>query len=302
MIEGPGEGAFSAAWAAAWALTRLLWDWASRIPDLLGEQLLQFAKDNPYIVGLTIFGIVRAMGTTVQTGTTGVFFSFGRARREVQPGFVLMLPFVQKVRTLPTRSRTLDLPDQKVTTLDGLVWHVDVNLVFRIVDVRSALIEVDDLDQGMVQMLGLSVQDVLRASSRTELRGSAQLDTALEAAMEPRLAPWGVVVVHAGFTSIRPSPRTLRLTQLQHTSEERRATLRELERGDMQRGLALPMVGTPPVLRRRAVRARDREWQAARRRRARRAVQRAARAHAEAGLPVPGRVLHRTLARLIPRT
>ena len=44
--------------------------------------------------------VVRALGVTVRTGSTGVLFSFGRARRELQPGFHLLIPFLQVAPSL----------------------------------------------------------------------------------------------------------------------------------------------------------------------------------------------------------
>ena len=75
---------------------------------------------------------------------------FGRARRELEPGFHLLIPFLQRARRMPTRSRTLDLPAQRVATHQGLVYHVDANLVYRVTDVRKAMIQVDQIEKGMI--------------------------------------------------------------------------------------------------------------------------------------------------------
>jgi regulator of protease activity HflC (stomatin/prohibitin superfamily) len=240
-----------------------LYDLLNRIGDWLLELLLE-----PYVLIPAGAALVRAMGVTIESGNTGLLFSFGRARAEVPPGFRLLLPFLQVVRIVPTRSRTLDLPEQKVTTFDGLVYEVDANVVFRVADVRKALIEVDDLLKGMRQMLGLSVQEVLRASERNVLRAWAELDRALELAMERRLAPWGVVVERAGFTSIRPSAETLRLTQLGARVGARRRNWSRLREGGVDDALALPLLGPPRPLVRRQRRAAAREAESGRRRRA----------------------------------
>ena len=228
---------------------------------------IDFAKENPYVVFLMVWGTLRAMGTTVRSGTTGLFFSFGRAKRVVEPGFVFKIPYFQTVRVLPTRSRTMDVPDQRVTSRDGLVWYVDVNLVYHIVDVRKALIEVDDLQRGMLQMLGLSVQEIVRDAGRDEMRLSGGLDELLERSMARRLAAWGVEVDHAGFTSIKPSPKTLRFTQQQHATEVRARALGRLRAAGVPAGHALAMLGSPPLLQRRERRATQREARARRRRR-----------------------------------
>jgi CheY-like chemotaxis protein len=54
-----------------------------------------FAKAMIYSVVAAPF--VRLFGTTVQTGWKGVLFSFGRATRELEPGFHMLIPFVQRM-------------------------------------------------------------------------------------------------------------------------------------------------------------------------------------------------------------
>lgn len=248
-----------------------------QVPQFFWDQLVGFVRQNPYVVFLAVWGVVRAMGTTVRTGYTGLFFSFGRAGRVLPPGFVLLIPHFQKVKVMPTRSRTMDLPYQKVTSADGLVWFVDVNLVYRVVDIRKALIDVDNLLEGMEQMLGISVQEIVRAASRDDLRLASDLDALLVQAMEGRLEPWGVEVERAGFTSIRPSVKTLRMTQQRHTAQVRQRSLQRLEDLGMPRGLGLAMLGSASIPVPRAGRARRREQRARRNRRLLRALRQAER-------------------------
>jgi regulator of protease activity HflC (stomatin/prohibitin superfamily) len=195
---------------------------------------------------LALFAVVRAMGRTVDSGSTGLKFSFGRAVREVGPGFYPLLPFLQVIHTVPTRSRTLDLPAQRVTTLDGLVYEVDVNLVYRVVDVRRALVQIDDLERGMLQVLGLAVQEVLRARSRGELYASEALDAEVSRWMARQLAPWGVEVDRAGFPTIHPSAETTRVTQLEALGSEREAVYARLRKSGADGRSALALLGTPP--------------------------------------------------------
>ncbi|MFT7668537.1 MAG: hypothetical protein ACI8X5_001230 [Planctomycetota bacterium] len=239
------------------------------------DYVVDTVRANPAVAMAAVWAGIRALGTTVKTGTVGLFFSFGRAKRVVEPGLVLTIPYFQTVRVMPSRSRTLDVPDQKVTSTDGLVWFVDVNLIYRMVDIRKALIEVDDLTEGMKQMLSLSVQEIVRGADRETMRHSGALDSALRLAMEKRLEPWGVDVERAGFVSVRPSKKTLRITQLLRATEERERMLERLEGHGLDRGAALAMLGSAPLLQRRAVQAREREGRSGRKRRILLSVRRA---------------------------
>ncbi len=243
------------------------WESLKELPGVVWEWSIDWAKENAYVVSLAIYSGIRALGTTVKSGNTGLFFSMGRATRVLEPGFVFKIPYFQKVVIMPSRARTMDVPDQKVTSVEGLVWFVDVNLVYRIVDIRKAVIEVDVLEKGMEQMLGLSVQEIVRRSARDSMRLSGGLDEHLGEAMGARLEAWGVEVQSVGFTSIRPSPQTLKFTQQQHACEERVKALRQMEEHGISRGYALAMLGTPHIPRRRFRRARELESISRRKRR-----------------------------------
>lgn len=224
------------------------------------RELLESLRDEFSLVLFgAIAGLVRAMGVKVESGWTGLCFTFGRAGKELGPGFHILIPFIQRARKMPTRSRTLDLPFQRVVNLDGLVYHVDANLVYRITDVRKAMIQIDHLEKGMLQMLGLGVQEVLRKTSDAELSQHEHIDRALAGNLAKRLAPWGVEVERVGFPSISPSPQTLRITQLGATISERGLTRDLLIELGAHRRRALSLVGTRhmPVVKCHVLRNRD---------------------------------------------
>jgi regulator of protease activity HflC (stomatin/prohibitin superfamily) len=228
--------------------------------EIIEKILVQFREELFLVVFGFVAGLVRAMGAQIESGQTGLRFTFGRAGRVLPHGFHPLIPFLQRVRRIPTRSRTLDLATQRVATFEGLVYHVDANLVYRVIDVRKALIEIDELEKGMLQMLGLGVQEILRAASREQLQTGEGLDQNLATNLARRLAPWGVEVERAGFGSISPSPQTLRITQLGETVRERRTTHARLVRAGVDPRRALALVGTRWMPRQRV---RTLRWRAA---------------------------------------
>lgn len=243
--------------------------WLEGLLRGLGRWLWEDHRSEFFYVGMALlWSLIRALGKTVESGQTGLKFSFGRASRVVEPGFHPLIPFLQVIRSVPTRSRTLDLPAQRVVTDEGLVWDVDANLVYRVVDVRRALVEVDDLRQGMLQMLALSVQELLRHRSRAELYASPELDLELSQRMAERLEPWGVAVESAGFPSLRPSEATLRVTQLAGLGRSRSQAMGRMRAAGVEAAAALGLSSSAPriVSRTRLLQERQRGRSAARRR------------------------------------
>jgi len=201
--------------------------------------------------------LVKRVGKTVESGTVGVKFSFGRATRTCEPGFYPLVPFLQTIRVMPSRARTLELPEQRLTTLDGLVYSVDASLVYRVTDVTKALIQIDDLGKGMQQMLGLAVQEVLRGLDRASLAVSAELDKALALNLTRRLEPWGVHVERAALTTINPTAHTMRITQLSGRLRARDQALTIFESANVERSQGLALLGMTTRFTRRTVRHRS---------------------------------------------
>lgn len=217
----------------------------------------EHSRDLLYALAVATFALIKRLGKTVETGTLGLKFSFGRATRVCEPGFHPLIPYLQTIRALPSRARTLELPQQQVTTLDGLVYDVDASLVYRVVDVRKALVEIDDVEKGMQQMLGMAVQEVLRGLDRARLSVSSELDLALQSNLTRRLEPWGVHVDRAALVTINPTAQTARVTQLEGRFRARERALAILESNGVARRSALALLGSPTRFTRRTVRHRS---------------------------------------------
>ena len=96
----------------------------------------------------------------------------------------------------------------------------------------------------MLQMLTLGVQEVLRSTTKQTIVDTAALGESLKANLNARLGEWGVTVDKAGFPTLSPSPRSLRITQLMQQIDERQKQFegfRDLGHGSPR---ALAMVGT----------------------------------------------------------
>jgi regulator of protease activity HflC (stomatin/prohibitin superfamily) len=208
------------------------------------DYLIELAWAHPIWTIATLVAFVRLWGTVIQTGWTGVLFVFGRARQTLAPGFHFLLPLVHFVRKTPVRSITLDLPKQRVTSADGLVYDVDASVVYRVDDAIVALTHVHNLHRGALVVLTMAVQEVIGLHTRQALQERRALDEAFAIWAQEKLSPWGVKVEQAGFTTVAPTKKTLRLTQLRHLVEERQRMLDEYRCHGLSPELALVLLGS----------------------------------------------------------
>jgi regulator of protease activity HflC (stomatin/prohibitin superfamily) len=223
-----------------------LWDLLDLVEWVLKSVLahvVDYAKNHRVVTALAVLALLRLFGITVQSGSKGVLFVFGRVREELGPGFHFLVPFVTAARTIPVRSVTLDLPRQRITTADGLVYDVQANIVYRVADPKLALTQIDNLRHGIEAKLPLIVEDLLRSQTRAGILDFTSLEAELGARAEAALQRWGVTVEQAGFKSIAPTHKTLRLTQLLLLGAERERVVLELLAHGVTVNAALALMG-----------------------------------------------------------
>ncbi len=194
----------------------------------------KYAGDHPWAVAVLLYGLARAFGVMIQSGQRGVLFRWGRAAMELEPGFHWLVPLVHGVRTTPVRSVTIDLPDQKVMTADGLVYHVGVNLVYRVENATRALTLIDHIDAGCRAAIPIIVTQVVCARSQAQLVDRVSLDRELSERTHAWIAQrWGLVwSSKPDSRRSRPDKSVLRTTQ---APSKNRGTLPGLAHIDRRR-------------------------------------------------------------------
>lgn len=170
-----------------------------------------------------IVGTITGLWVVVYDGQHALRFTLGRAREVVGPGVHFKWPIIQKFRVEETKHTTLDLEPQTIQLADDLVYEIDCKVIYQIVDLRAAMIEIDDLVQGLKNRVVLAIQTVVRKRNRETIRNAASLVAEIEAELAPIQNQWGVRILQVGFSNISPSPTTLEITQLELLAREKLA-------------------------------------------------------------------------------
>jgi regulator of protease activity HflC (stomatin/prohibitin superfamily) len=162
----------------------------------------------------------------VYDGQHALKFHLGRALGVVGPGVHFKIPIIQRFQVQPTKDTTLDLEPQVIQLSDELVYEVGAKVVYQIVDLRKAVIEVDNLVEGLKNRLVIIVQNVVKAQDRNSIRDMARMVDEVKQALRPVEEQWGVKVHEFGFSTLSPTPETLEITQLQKLANEKLALYR----------------------------------------------------------------------------
>jgi regulator of protease activity HflC (stomatin/prohibitin superfamily) len=173
------------------------------------------------------FRAVTGIFVAVYDGQHALKFHLGRALSVVGPGVRFKIPVIQRFQLEPTKDTTLDLEPQVIQLSDELVFEVGAKVVYQIVDLRKAVIEVDDLVEGLKNRLVIIVQNVVKAQDRHTIRDMARMVDEVKRALRPVEQQWGFEVHEFGFSTFSPTPEALEITQLGMLANEKLALYRQ---------------------------------------------------------------------------
>ncbi|MHC4157181.1 MAG: SPFH domain-containing protein, partial [Planctomycetota bacterium] len=100
----------------------------------------------------------------------GVVLQLGRFRREIGPGWWLRCPFgIDKVISSNVVFKTIRLPSQTLTTIDGGSLVLTPVVSFKILDIKKFLLEVDTATGALKDSVCGVVGEMIRHSTMKEM-------------------------------------------------------------------------------------------------------------------------------------
>jgi regulator of protease activity HflC (stomatin/prohibitin superfamily) len=171
----------------------------------------------------------------VQQGSVGVVKRFGQFKSVDQPGLRVLRPFVDKMEKVDMREFPMTGDQQSVITMDNVSLWVSATIFCQVIDVKSALFEINDYQLAVDQL------------SRTALRavfGELTLDQALSqretinARMQDHMADatvkWGVRLNRIEILDITPPTNVIQAMSEQKEAEQHKKAAILKSEGEQQ--------------------------------------------------------------------
>src|SRR5690349_1253280 len=100
----------------------------------------------------------------------GVVFRLGRAQEQIrQPGYTMLVPFVDRMTKINVQVVTLPVPAQEGITRDNVTVRVDAVVYFRVVDPWRAAVVVQDYKFAISQVAQTSLRSIIGKSDMDDL-------------------------------------------------------------------------------------------------------------------------------------
>ncbi|MBI4304666.1 MAG: slipin family protein [Chloroflexi bacterium] len=152
---------------------------------------------NPWVIFLIIVVgllLIAYSVKIVKQYERGVVLRFGRLVGLREPGFNVIIPFIDRMTKVSLRIVTTVLEPQEVITKDNVTVKVDAVVYFMAIDPIKAVINVEDYRQATIQLALTTLRSVLGQSELDELLAHRdQINLRLrEIIDEQSEEPWGV--------------------------------------------------------------------------------------------------------------
>lgn len=195
------------------------------------------------ILLLLLIIIISAGVKVVPQSETRVIERLGRFHSVLSPGLNFIIPFVDRPKTIYTRTtvnisgrnyvravatkvidlreQVYDFPSQQVITRDNVTTEINALLYFQITDPKKAVYEIDNLPNAIEKLTQTSLRNVIGELELDEtLTSRDTINTKLQAILDEATNKWGVKVNRVELQDITP-PESVRVAMEKQMQAER---------------------------------------------------------------------------------
>lgn len=183
------------------------------------------------IAAVFVVGVAFLIGAVkiVRPYQRGLVERLGRYKATKDPGFNLIMPFVERMQLVDMREQVVDVPPQEVITADNVVVSVDAVVYYEATDPQRLIYNVADFFTAITKLAQTNLRNLI---------GDLELDKALTSrdtinlqlreVLDDATDKWGVRVVRVEIQRIDPPPEVVSAMHAQMRAErDRRATVTE---------------------------------------------------------------------------
>src|SRR5580698_8383081 len=171
----------------------------------------------------------------VQQGSVGVVKRFGEFRSVDQPGMRILMPFMDRMEKVDMREFPMTGDQQSVITKDNVSLWVSATIFCQVIDVKSALFEINDYRLAVDQLSRTALRAVFgeltldQALSQREMINSRMQDHMADATVK-----WGVRLNRIEILDITPPTNVIQAMSEQKEAEQHKKAAILKSEGEQQ--------------------------------------------------------------------
>src|ERR1700744_6012514 len=197
------------------------------------------------VLGIVVVAVLAGVGLVtvflsrfvkiVQQGSVGVVKRLGEFKSVDQPGMRILMPFIDKMEKIDVREFPMTGDQQAVITKDNVSLQVSATIFCQVIDVKSALFEINDFQLAVDQLSLTALRAVFgeltldESLSQRETINSRMQDHMADATMK-----WGVRLNRIEVLDITPPTNVLQAMSEQKEAEQDKRALILKSEGEQQ--------------------------------------------------------------------
>jgi regulator of protease activity HflC (stomatin/prohibitin superfamily) len=185
-------------------------------------------------VGLLAWFMSRCV-KIVQQGSVGVVKRFGQFRSVDQPGLRVLRPFVDKMEKVDMREFPMTGDQQSVITMDNVSLWVSATIFCQVIDVKSALFEINDYQLAVDQLSRTALRAVFGELSLDQALSQREtINSRMQDHMADATVKWGVRLNRIEILDITPPTNVIQAMSEQKEAEQHKKAAILKSEGEQQ--------------------------------------------------------------------
>jgi regulator of protease activity HflC (stomatin/prohibitin superfamily) len=170
----------------------------------------------------------------------GVVFRLGRLMDTRGPGLFFVIPILERMVRIDTRTITMDVPVQEVITIDNVTIKVNAVLYFQVINPNNAVVKVMDYFRATMQIAQTTLRSVVGQVELDELLAQREkINQKLQQIIDEQTEPWGIKVTIVEIKDVElPTTMQRAMAKQAEAEREKRAKVIHAD-GELQASRAL---------------------------------------------------------------
>lgn len=157
----------------------------------------------------------------------GVVLRLGKYSRTLNPGFRVIIPYIDKMIKVDVRTTPMDIPKQEVITRDNVTVNVDAIVYARVIDAQKAVLETTNYRYATSTFAQTALRDVTGNFDLDQLLSERdQISSQIREIVDAQTDKWGIDIESVKLQNIElPSDMKRAMAKQAEAERERRAAI-----------------------------------------------------------------------------
>lgn len=195
-----------------------------------------------FLIAVVVIGgiLLSTMIKILNDWERGVVLRLGKAVGVRGPGLILLIPFIERIIKIDTRTIAMDVQPQDVITKDNVSMQVNAVVYFKVVSPMEAITKIEDFYFATSQLAQTTLRSVMGQYPLDDiLVHRDKINAALQVILDKHTGSWGVKVTMVEVKQIDlPKEMQRAMAREAEAERERRAKVISAE-GEVQRAQKL---------------------------------------------------------------